>query len=143
MLKKHILGNIIVFKHKKPNKTMNRLKRSAINLGFLVTLAISGCGDLLTVGGRDYKCLYKSRYADSHIKKAEEIEEKLRRNPNLEDKKQAVHAHGSLGNLRLMDKYVNEIINEAKVSTGDLYSWIGEQYYKTHEECKHEMDSLK
>lgn len=118
---------------------MNKLKKGLISLIVLSgLLAVSGCGDLLTVGGRNYKCLYKSRYADSHIKKAEEIEERLRKNPNLENKKQAVHAQGGLGNLRLMDKYVKDIIKEASVSTGDLYDWIGGQYHEAHVNCTHE-----
>ena len=121
---------------------MNKLKIGLLGIVFPALLSVFGCSNL-SIGGRDYKCLYNSRYSDSHIKKAEKIEEKLRENPNLEDKKQAVYIHGDVGNLKLMDKYVEDIIKKTNASTGELYDWIGKQYHKAHKHCKHEMDFLK
>lgn len=123
---------------------MNKLRKGLISLIVLPgLLAVSGCSNLLNIGGRDYRCSHKSPYYDSYIEKAEQIEEKLRENSSLKNKQEAVHAHGTLGNLNLMDKYVKEIIKEARVSEGELYGWIGEQYHKTHGNCKHEMNFLK
>jgi len=111
---------------------MNRLRNTLVSFGLAGLLAVSGCGIKgFTIGGYEPVDLSKSYYAYDIEKKADELAE----SNNVEDKKTAIEAYGSIGLLKRMDENIRDLIKK-NLNSGMTYAEIGDKYHKMHKKKK-------